>query len=258
MSTLLASGKGQELFQALIDIIYPAMCPACQKRSPVWEMSPLCPTCWSLIELLPDYLCQCCGLPIVGLKNFSDPETEDFALCQSCLLERPSFVTARSATLYNRESPVRAIILALKHAKNLSCIRPLLTLMINSIPQHLPRIDNEIVMPVPLHWSRFMERGFNQSALLARLVARQFGLGYIENVLLRSKRTAPQAGDREQRQHNINNAFSVRKPDRIRKQNILLIDDVMTTGATLNECARKLLEAGSGQVRAFTVARVAI
>lgn len=183
-------------------------------------------------------------------------EMADLFLCSSCRDIRPWYCLARSAAIYNRTSPVRAAILALKHGRNISCLKPLLALLLEQFPRQMPRIENELVIPVPLHWGRFLGRGFNQSAYLAGMFARSLGLEFRTDVLIRHRNTPPQSGDASARMKNIAGAFKVRKIMRIRERPILLIDDVMTTGSTLNECALILREKGSGPVRVFTVARV--
>jgi ComF family protein len=122
--------------------------------------------------------------------------------------------------------------------------------------EHVDAASLDAVVPVPLHWRRFHYRGFNQAVALARPLARQFSLPLISRVLRRTRHTVPQVElQPEERVKNIRGAFSVRQPARIKGLRLLLVDDVFTTGATLNECARVLKAAGAASVTAFTLTR---
>jgi ComF family protein len=117
----------------------------------------------------------------------------------------------------------------------------------------LSQIDT--ILPVPLHRSRERERGFNQAYILAKVLSRRYGVPILKGVLGRIRPTPPQTGKRRERMRNVRGAFQVHYPERIRGQSILLIDDVYTTGATVNECAKVLMKAGARAVWVYTLAR---
>lgn len=124
--------------------------------------------------------------------------------------------------------------------------------------QHLPALPLiEIIMPVPLHVQRLREREFNQSALLASPLSQHLGLPLVLGQLMRIRQTVPQTSlTKKERLTNLRGAFAVPQPEKIRGKTILLVDDVMTTGTTIHECANTLLRAGAGQVYAVTLARM--
>jgi ComF family protein len=116
--------------------------------------------------------------------------------------------------------------------------------------------DYDLIMPVPLHPSRLRWRGFNQAALLGNAVARRLGRPLDAGSLVRVRETDPQTGkNMRERRQNIRDAFAIRRPARIANRRVLLVDDVMTTGATVDECARTLLAAGARRVDVLTLAR---
>ncbi|HEX8791626.1 MAG TPA: ComF family protein [Polyangiaceae bacterium] len=127
--------------------------------------------------------------------------------------------------------------------------RPLSHLLWRAVAGHAPRLSKSVVVPVPLHPSRLAERGFNQSALLARPLARRLGAPFLPLALARMRDTPRQASlGRQDRLGNVGGAFAARQPERMRGRPVLLVDDVRTTGATLAACARAALESGAGPV----------
>jgi ComF family protein len=252
---------------AMVELFYPAVCPACLESSPDWTFSPVCPRCWETIEFMPDYCCDRCGLPIPALKTeigkalvggreaTRDELPEDFSLCIDCLETERSYDRLRAAVLYSGKSAARAAILSLKHSRNLSVVRALSLLLCEAYSRHMSPLQDEVVVPIPLHWYRYLERGFNQSFLLALEFGRWMDLPVRGSVLERNRSTTPQMGDPLQRQRNVSGAFSVRRSHRLEGRPVLLVDDVATTGSTIDEAAGALRAAGAGPIRAITVAR---
>lgn len=205
---------------------------------------------WSRITFLEDPVCDGCGAPFTV-------DSGDFAegRCAPCLSHPMAFGRARAACLYDDGS--RPLILRFKHADD-QPLAPLFARWLSRAAR--PLLDEaDAVVPVPLHPSRLLARRFNQAAEIARPLARAERLDYLPDALVRRTRTASQGGLGFRRRHqNVKGVFSV--PDarraRLRGRHILLVDDVLTTGATAEACARALLDAGARAVDLAVVARV--
>lgn len=210
----------------------------------------VCRPCWQRIARLDGILCDLCGYSFAS-RNLPAEEV----LCAACRRGDFHFDFARS---YGRlEDPLQSIIHQFKYGSHPSLARPLARLIHALWVQSLQDRALDMIVPVPLHKARQRERGFNQAWLLARHLSRWTQVPLMDRVLVRYRSTAVQAGlSRGQRRRNIRGAFKV--PDRaaVRKRAVLLVDDVFTTGATLNECARMLRKQGAHRVDVVTVARV--
>jgi len=195
-------------------------------------------------------LCDQCGCAFAS-RNLPAEK----ALCAACRRGYFHFDFARS---YGRlEDPLQAIIHQFKYGSHSSLARPLARLIHTLWVQDYQGRAPDMIVPVPLHKARQRERGFNQALLLARHLSRWTQVPLMDRVLVRHRPTAVQAGlSRGQRRRNIQGAFRVVDRAAIRKRTVLLVDDVFTTGATLNECARMLRKQGAHRVDVLTVARV--
>ncbi|GAA3858290.1 ComF family protein [Celeribacter arenosi] len=209
----------------------------------------LCPTCWAQTPFIVDPPCEACGRPLVG-----DAEAGD--LCNDCYATPRPWSRGRAALLY--EGNGRSIVLKLKHGDRTDLARVAgdwLAQASRDLAQ-----SNPIVAPVPLHWLRMLKRKYNQSALLADRVASVLGLEYCADLLIRSSATRSLDGlSREHRRETVSGAIRV-NPKRtlaVEGRHVLLIDDVMTTGATLEECATLCKSAGAADVSIAILARVA-
>lgn len=220
----------------------------------------ICEDCWSAVKPWKGTACACCGIPLVS-EALAD--TADLR-CGLCRRNTYDFDLARSYGLYSR--PLRDLILHLKfHRRERWGLRlgELLASTWRSIAPHLDE-DSPLLIPVPLHYSREGERGFNQAETLARGLKRKLknagasSLPRLEaRCLARARATPPQSGLRHHaRMENVRGAFAVSDPKRVRGRCIILIDDVMTTGATVSACARTLKRAGARKVMVLTLARV--
>lgn len=207
-----------------------------------------CRTCWHTITPLSGPVCPRCG------RSFASPVALAYSphhLCAACRAQPPSFTQARS--LYAYEPPLREAIHLFKYHKKVSLAGPLGDLMTEAFPQH-PAMD--LLIPVPLHASRLREREFNQSLLLADRLNRQLRLPLSYDNLVRVRPTQPQTElSRAARLKNLRRVFVVRRPDEVAGKRILLVDDVLTTGTTVNECAKALRRAGAADVYVRTLAR---
>jgi len=192
--------------------------------------------------------CACCGLPLHG------PGYESGQLCGGCTLEPPPFSSARSFGYYTTE--LSHIVQALKFQGRRNIADLLGPLMASVFLESWNRDQIDMLVPIPLHPRRRRERGFNQSALLARSIARWIAIPVCDGVLTRVRHTAPQVGLTDvERTRNLKDAFRCSGPAKVRGKRILLIDDVMTTGATAASAASVLSQAGAQRVSVLTAAR---
>lgn len=243
---------------AILASVFPWQCPVCLEPTISWRYCPICPSCWQRLQYVPIWCCYRCGKPMPSLK-YHDHLASTFSeavFCPDCSESSHACDTIRSALIYTRQGTARAAILALKHSRMLSLVHPLSQVMIEQYHRLMPAGAVDIVIPVPLHKQRLLIRGFNQAHLLAVNVARHLNITQNHRLLVRTKSTPPQSGRKEKRVSNVAGAFSVTKPSVIKGRRILIIDDVMTTGATLEACALALKSAGCTSVRAMTVARI--
>lgn len=240
--------KSRAVGRVLLDLLFPPRCLAC--GGAVDAQGNLCAACWRETAFLSRPYCDCCGLP------FEFP-VEEGALCGSCIADRPPYGRARALMKYG--DGARKIILALKHADHLESVPVLARWMAAAGADLLDEAD--VIIPVPLHRWRLFRRRYNQSALLARVLGRMAGKSVRTLVLKRIRATAPQQGlKRRQRHENVRAAFRVSDAAaaQIAGLKLLLIDDVFTTGATLEACTKELLRAGAARVDVLTIARVVL
>ena len=255
----------QGLWQAILRAIFPTKCLICgafnctqlsddkvARRAPPDALSHLtfgyfCDSCQKGFTAIASPFCSKCGLPFVSREG------EDH-MCSECLLEKRYFRRARAFGVYDG-SLMEAIHL-FKYAKKTSLSRPLSLLAKEAFFQFWDTSTIDLLVPVPLHPKRLRGRGFNQAYLLIRRWAKEEQIPFDGLTLLRSRWTEPQTTlSRTERQKNITGAFSIEYPEKIKDRKILLVDDVYTTGATVNECARVLIKAGAEFVDVLTLAR---
>jgi ComF family protein len=230
--------------KVLLDLLFPPLCIGC--RVPVGDPG-FCATCWSALTFLDGPACACCGLPFpVALEGEN--------LCAACLSRPPAFDRARAILAYDEHS--RGAILALKHADRLELV-PGFARWLARAGQGLIR-ESDLVVPVPLHRRRLWQRRYNQSAELARRLAHNWALAFDPFALVRSRATRSQGavGSAKGRRRNVLGAFKVPDGARVAGKRILLLDDVLTTGATAEACARALKRAGASKVYVLALARV--
>lgn len=219
----------------------------------------ICRRCWLQIEPWNDICCERCGLPIVS--SFTAESTS--ILCSQCRLGELSYDGARAFGIYRGN--LKAAILQLKFRRRERLGRRLGSFLANTWNKvtALGAAENALVVPVPLYPSRERARGFNQAGVLARGLMSAVRKGrragppkLAAGVLVRIRPTRPQTGlNFRARRENVRGAFKVRKPGRVLERNIVLVDDVMTTGATISACAEALKRAGSSRVYAVVLAR---
>ena len=229
----------------LLDVLLPPLCLICDE--PVGGTATLCPGCWKQIQFIAPPVCDCCGAP------FDIPAGAGM-LCGSCLVTPPPYKSARAAMLYDDVS--RQLILGFKHGDRTYAAQALAVWM-HRAGDFLNEAD--ALLPVPLHRQRLFKRRYNQSSLLAQRVGRLSGKPVLADALRRVRATPIQGKlKRKERQENVKGAFAVvsRYAPEIEGKTLVLIDDVLTTGATVEECTRVLLKAGAKQVHVLTLSRV--
>lgn len=213
--------------------------------------SHFCPGCLQGVIRVGHPLCPGCGVMFKGGVG------EDH-LCGRCIEAPPPFHMARAAFVYDRS--LVDVIHCFKYKGKTQLARPLGVLLFEAFERYWDRAPVDVVLPVPLHRRRLRERGFNQALLLVRRWPLRPGMPKVPvdtDVLRRARATAPQAGlGRRGRAANIAGAFALRHPERIAGRHVLLVDDVITTGATAGECARLLLDNGAARVDVLALARV--
>ena len=241
----LPSATVRHLVDPLLAVVFPSRCPACGVDVDHPTRGPLCEACWEDLPRHRHALCRC-GFPL--------PET--LLACGRC--RRGLQPLAAGASLGPYEGGLRTLVHELKYHGRRRVAARLAEELLAS-PHTRALLGRDVVLvPVPLHPRRRVERGYNQTELLARELQRRAPLEVAARALVRRKETAPQAGlSAAARRRNVTGAFAVRQRPRVAGRVVVLLDDVWTTGATALACARILKEAGATEVRLLSVARVA-
>lgn len=236
------------LLRRAVDLILPADCAGCGAAAAGAAVPFFCGACWSQIEPIRGPVCPRCGWPFPSEIALTHSPRH---VCGPCRLRPPAFTEARS--LYAYAPPLRDAIHLLKYRGKVTLAGTLGDLMAEG---YEPPAALEVIVPVPLHPARLRDREFNQSLLLADRLNRRLGLRVSPMGLVRLHATTPQTElSRSARLKNLRHAFAVPDPDRLAGKTVLLVDDVFTTGATVNECAKTLRKAGAGDVFVVTLAR---
>jgi ComF family protein len=232
-------------FRLALDVALPPLCPSC--REPVGDNG-LCAACWSKISLIAPPYCERLGIPFAY-----DPGPG--VLSMEAIATPPAYHRARAAARYDDVS--RTLVHALKYGDRLDLAPTMGHWMARAGRELLVGADS--LVPVPLHWRRLWMRRFNQSALLAKTISAESGIAVAETVLKRIKATAQQVGlSQTERLTNVQGAFRVPKESEaeILGKRLVLVDDVLTSGATADACARALLRGGAKSVDLVVFARV--
>ena len=234
--------------QTAVQLIYPARCLGCGDLTEA-DFG-LCGQCWRDTPFIGGLVCESCGVPLPGAPDGHRIE------CDDCMKTPRPWKSARAALLYKDKA--RSLILALKHGDRPELARPAARWMAQAGRDLIH--DDMLIAPVPLHWSRMVKRRYNQSALLAQHLARETGLEVCPDLLKRRVRTPVLDGKTAaERADILSDAISPHpgRLHRLQARDVLLVDDVMTSGATLAACARVCLEAGANHIFVLALARVA-
>jgi ComF family protein len=226
------------IWDAVLDLVYPTRCAACDRIG----HGIFCEACRQTLKPLAPPFCERC----------QDPGAE--GVCSRCRSHPPAFAVARAAALF--EGPLREAIHALKYEKR-ERVAEALAEILEAAWKREPALHGvEALLPLPIHAKREKERGFNQSAAMAETLGRKLSLPVLKKALIRPVFRRPQVGlGRDERAANVEGVFQVETPEAVSGKSLLLVDDVMTTGATCNEAARTLLQAGARDVRILVLAR---
>ncbi|MCI0351659.1 MAG: ComF family protein [Acidobacteriales bacterium] len=235
---------------SLSAVILPATCKLCQTQVEDLRLGVVCQSCWDSLKVIEAPWCGVCGYAFPS--KAIDPNQ---ALCGACRRGLYRFDVARAYGPF--QDSLREIIHHLKYGRHPSLARPLAVRLTSVYEAHRHSLQADWLIPVPLHPARERERGFNQAVEISRHFSRLAGVPLAWRWLLRTRPTQVQAGlTRRERRSNVNGAFDVSKGAEIQGKTLLVIDDVFTTGATLNECARILKQRGAAKVAVLSVARV--
>lgn len=247
------------LVKAFIHFLLPAHCPSCNLM--LEGETGVCPACWRKLNFITQNCCDQCGLPFDIDFDSEAISTDDGApiklKCGRCLADPPPYQKARQLLAYDEASS--GLILPLKHGDRTEYV-PLLAGWLGNLGQTSGLIDQvDFLMPVPLHYRRLVKRRYNQAALLSAWLSKLWRIPHAADLIKRKRATKSQGHLTWRQRHvNVRGAFIVRPRWRslIQGKIILIIDDVMTTGATLESCTRVLLRAGAKEVRCLALARV--
>ena len=231
-----------------INLVYPLSCLICKVRLNPLSDKPLCEICWKKIEYNQGPFCRVCGRHLPA-------KTEKHALiCSDCQSSSFFFRQARSVCVY--DGVIKECIHLFKYNSKLSLVKPLSKLMIDFARNYLDMETITLILPVPLHKVKQRQRQFNQAHLLAKSLSRAFAIKLKGSLLVKTKLGPAQVNlTQQERPKNVQSAFRVKDSKVLKDKNVLLIDDVLTTSATVNECSKMLLEAGVNRVEVFTLAR---
>lgn len=240
--------KAKPLVRHVLDTLYPPRCGAC--ATPVLMHGALCSDCWQAVAFIAPPLCQRCGHPFEYAMGGE-------ALCGACLQHMPHYAQARAVFCYNEAS--RPLITQLKFSDKQHMLASFGQWLARAGAEFLPHCD--AIVPVPLHWWRRWRRRYNQAELLAQAIAHASGLPVHGHLLRRVRHTTPQTGlSRAARERNLQGAFRIAPMQRaaIRGKTFCVVDDVLTTGTTVDMCTRALLRGGAKNVYVLTLAKTVL
>lgn len=229
--------KFEEIIKLMLELLYPAKCPFCGRIVP----EGICGRCREKVITVREPLCKKCGKPV---RN----EREEF--CYDCKEKSHLFEDGRS--LWVHQSPVSEAVYAMKYQNRRIYGKIFGNEMAEKYGQYLKERQVDLIVPIPLHKKRKRKRGYNQAEILARTLSEAVKIPMADDVLIRVKETCPQKSlNDKERRRNIRGAFEVKK--RLTGRKIVLIDDIYTTGSTLDEAAKTLLGAGAEKVYFLTI-----
>ncbi len=236
-------------YETILGFIYPENCRQCDVRIDLSEArfrkkelknTLFCTDCWEEVIPLSSLACPVCAAPYKSPAALSHSPSH---LCGDCREDLPSF--SRAITPYPYEGPLAKAIQLLKYKKQTGLAKNLADLLVDKLAQL--RID--LVLAIPIHYSKLRRREFNQSLLLANAISKRLKWPLKVDVIFRNRETNPQVSlSKKDRKKNVHRIFSIRHPEFISGRRILLVDDVYTTGATLKEGAKSLIKAGAKEV----------
>jgi len=238
--------------EGILNFVFPLDCKICEKPIRESKGYSICENCFKTIELIKQPYCIKCGKPLISTDYFKQNRE---ILCLECKIKKYSFEFSRSTGIYDKV--LKKCIHLFKYYEEKKLAKPLGKLMVDYLLKN-DEFENkfDLIIPVPLHKNDLKKRGFNQSVLLSKVIGDYFSIPVGESVLVKKKLTPFQVNlSKKEREKNILRAFSVEKPAEIIGKNILILDDVLTTGATVEECAKELIKAQPKSILVLTLAR---
>lgn len=239
---LFRSNIFSQTINTTLNFLYPTQCRVCESYIGIDTVPYLCDNCWDQIDFVKSPWCRICGLP----------EIED--VCSECATNPPRYGKLRTIACY--EGALQDAIHLFKFEKRLNLSKYLIRLTIENMPFDLHLTEYDYIVPMPIHRIRMNERGFNQSYIISKGISQAFNVDVNTDVLIRRLNTSRQSSlDKEKRLQNIKGAFELQMKEQIQGKNILVFDDVYTTGATVREAVNVLWDADPSEVDVLTVAR---
>jgi ComF family protein len=239
-------GEGEDnnyMFKLITSLLFPIKCAVCGKLLAADDKYRLCPACFEGIRPAGSFQCKGCGRIL--------PDTDKY--CFDCLKQRPR-ILIRSYTKFN--DAIRPLIHKFKYGRQPHLSRILSKFLQIALQSNECFSNCDLIIPVPCHWTRRFSRGYDHVQILAREFSHVSGIAMDARILVKTKKTPPQAKlSRERRLSNLNDAFAVRNAASVKGKSIILVDDVCTTGATLFACAKTLLDCGADSVVGLAAAR---
>lgn len=233
------------LLSGLLDLFFPRNCILCRRYDPATASDPLCPACFQKVRFNHPPFCLKCSRPL--------PAFSVEGLCRDCLDFHPAFDYAWAATLY--AGPVEQLLPRYKFHNTTSLRKTFSGLIRTFLDRYELRIDADIIVPLPLHPTRLRERGYNQAALIAEALAQSIGIPLVTSGIERTRHTSRQSElGRKERFTNIKSAFRITRPNYFEGRHVLLVDDLITTGATVSEAALALKSAKANRVGVLALA----
>ena len=236
----------KEFLQAFVDTIFPKCCIGCGAGLKRCSCISFCQGCLQNVSFIQEPFCTTCGKPF-------DKSSGESHLCSYCLKSSWYFTQARAVVNY--QGPVAKAVKNFKYYGKMYGLKTFAAMTQQYYMYH-PQPEYDVIIPVPLHPKRLRKRGFNQSLVLCRKLFPKSKKKIDPRILMRQQWTRPQTGlNRAERRRNVRNVFRVKAPEKVRNKRILLVDDVFSTGSTVNECAMVLLKNKAAVVAVFTFAR---
>lgn len=234
--------------ETTLTFLYPAQCRVCDTPLGLEAVPYFCQECWQKIQFVERPWCEICGIPHPDKRATA-------SVCDKCAGAPPRYGKLRTIAFY--EEPFQQVLHLFKFGKRTGLASPLIQLMLARLPDDCRIEDYDFILPIPIHKKRLRERGFNQSLLLAEGIAKAKGMPVATDILIRQKHTKAQSSltGRAARQENITDAFELRNPKAAFGKRFLLIDDVFTTGATVQEAVKELWKADPAEIDVLTLAR---
>jgi len=236
----------REARESLSALLFPPICSFCDALG-TEEPLALCGSCRAALKWVSPPFCAHCGRPLPG------PSLEGITYCGRCLSDPPPYTRARYAVFY--EGELREGLLRFKYGAELHAGAALSVLLIEAFRKYWRIEDFHLIVPIPVHRKRLVKRGFNQALLLAKKLSRATGIPVGPRTLVKTRDTRPQVGlSLKERKVNLRKSFGIARTQDVRDRSILVVDDVATTGTTLAEASRTILDAGAQSVQALALA----